>query len=284
MTIDNSDNIYTVGGAAIYKFDTSNTGTVIAGTPGTPGFAEGTSALFSAQLYGIVVVNGNIYTSDNGNRRIRKTVYNGGVYTTSTFVGDGIQGTADGSINGGGNGGGRRAPPCFLEGTRILCKGELKDEYLPVESLVPGTLVKTSLNGYKKVVLIGSGIIENPENEERLEQRLYKLSTSNYPELNQDLFITGCHSRLVRELTDKQREDTVKHIKRIFATDKKYRLMACVDEKAEPWNSKGKYTIWHFALEHDNIKMNYGVYANGLLVETCCIYTLKNKSNFTFLS
>jgi hypothetical protein len=34
--------------------------------------------------------------------------------------------------------------------------------------------------------------------------------------------------------------------------------------------------------EHDNDRMNYGVYANGgLLVETCCIYFLKNKSNMT---
>lgn len=56
--------------------------------------------------------------------------------------------------------------------------------------------------------------------------------------------------------------------------------MACVDERAEPWNSQGTYTIWHFALEHYDEKMNYGVYANGgLLVETCSINFLKNKSN-----
>lgn len=284
LTLDDSNNIYVPINAAIYKYDTSNTQTLIAGTPGQPGFADGTSASFSWQLYGIVVVNGNIYVSDNGNRRIRESVYSGGIYSTYTVAGDGTSGTDDGKatiINPLGGGG---APPCFLEGTQILCRGELKDEYLPVESLVPGTLVKTSLNGYKRITLIGSGPIENPGNEERVKQRLYKLSTSNYPELNEDLFITGCHSRLVHELTDKQREETIKHINRVFVTDKQYRLMACVDENAEPWNSKGTYTIWHFALEHENIKMNYGVYANGLLVESCCIDTLKNKSNFRFLS
>ena len=62
-------------------------------------------------------------------------------------------------------------------------------------------------------------------------------------------------------------------------TDKKYRLTAFVDERAIPWNSEGAYTIWHFALENENEKMNYGVYANGLLVETCSIKTLKEKSN-----
>lgn len=59
--------------------------------------------------------------------------------------------------------------------------------------------------------------------------------------------------------------------------------MACVDERAEPWNSNGIYTIWHFALENKNERFNYGVYANGgLLVESCCIQFLKNKSNMVF--
>jgi hypothetical protein len=59
--------------------------------------------------------------------------------------------------------------------------------------------------------------------------------------------------------------------------------MACIDERAEPWNSEGEYTIWHFALENEEEKYNYGVYANGLLVETCSIFFLKNKSNMTFV-
>jgi hypothetical protein len=71
---------------------------------------------------------------------------------------------------------------------------------------------------------------------------------------------------------------------KIFITDNKYRLTASVDERAEPWNSEGEYTVWHFALENDNIHMNYGVYVNGgLLVESCGIHVLKNKSNMVLL-
>jgi len=174
------------------------------------------------------------------------------------------------------------AAPCFLEGSAILCQVDGADKYVPVEQLKKGTLVKTSLDGYKPVVLIGKGQISNPGNDERTENRLYKCSPSKYPELTKDLFITGGHSILKFPITDKQKEDTIKHLGRLFVTDKKYRLMACVDERAEPWNSKGTYTIWHFALEHSNEAMNYGVYANGgLLVESCCIKTLKNKSNMT---
>jgi len=172
------------------------------------------------------------------------------------------------------------AAPCFLEGTTILCQVDGVETYVPVEQLKKGTLVKTSLDGYKSVVYIGKGTIQNPGNDERTENRLYKCSPSKYPQLEQDLYITGCHSILETSISDKEKEDTIKHLGKIFVTDKKYRLIACVDERAEPWNSEGMYTIWHFALEHQNEVMNYGVYANGkLLVETCCIYALKNKSN-----
>jgi hypothetical protein len=177
-----------------------------------------------------------------------------------------------------------RAVPCFLEGTQILCQVDGVETYVSVEQLKLGTLVKTSLDGYKKVVLLGTGTIQNPGNSERTENRLYKCSPSKYPQLKEDLYITGCHSILEFPITDKQKEDTIKHLGRLFVTDKKYRLMACVDERAEPWKSEGTYTIWHFALENQDDGMNYGVYVNGeLLVETCAIRTLKNKSNMLFI-
>jgi len=176
------------------------------------------------------------------------------------------------------------AAPCFLEETTILCQVEGVEKYVPVEELKKGTLVKTSLDGYKPVVLVGKGTIKNPGNDERTENRLYKCSPSKYPELKEDLYITGCHSILECPITDKQKEDTIKHLGKLFVTDKKYRLMACVDERAEPWNSEGSYVIWHFALENKDEKMNYGVYANGgLLVESCSINFLKNKSNMSLV-
>jgi len=173
--------------------------------------------------------------------------------------------------------------PCFLEGTTILCQVNGVEQYVPVEELRKDTLVKTSLNGFKKVFGVGKGTIQNPGDDSRIENRLYKCSPSKYPTLKNDLYMTGCHSILVFPITDKQKEDTIKHLGKLFVTDKKYRLMACVDERAEPWNSEGTYTIWHFALENDNEKMNYGVYANGLLVETCTINYLKNKSNLSLI-
>ena len=169
---------------------------------------------------------------------------------------------------------------CFLEGTTVLCFLEGKEQYVPVEKLTKGTLVKTLRDGYKMVELIAKEEMSNPGTDERIEQRLYKCSTSRYPELTSDLYLTGCHSILVDTITSDERAQLVKHLDRIFVTDKKYRLITCVDERAEPWNSEGTYTVWHFALEHENAKMNYGVFVNGgLLVESCSKHVLINKSN-----
>jgi len=174
--------------------------------------------------------------------------------------------------------------PCFLEGSKILCLVNGVETYMPIQQLTPGTLVKTNLNGFKQIKIIGRGEIQNPDSSERLSQRLYKLSPSNYPELKEDLYLTGCHSILVDSLTDTQRADIVKHVPQVQVTDKKYRLLTCVDDRAEPWASEGTYAIWHFALDNDNEVKNYGVYANGgLLVETCCIKRMREKSNMELI-
>lgn len=172
---------------------------------------------------------------------------------------------------------------CFLEGTNILCQIDGQDSYIPIQTMKPGTLVKTPLSGYKKVEVIGKRIIENPNHADRIEERLYKCSPNKYPELQKDLYITGCHSILVNNITEEQRAKTIKSQGRVFVTDKKYRLMAVLDEKAEPWVSGDKYTIWHFALEHPDLRMNYGVYANGLLVESSSIRYMKNYSKMELI-
>ena len=170
--------------------------------------------------------------------------------------------------------------PCFLEGTTVLCYRHGVEGYVPIESIKCGTTVLTP-EGYKKVELIGKGTIVNRGDDERVQERLYRCPTSNYLQLNEDLFLTGCHSILVPKLTDKQRRKTDEILNQVFMTGNKYRLMACIDERAEPWVSAGSYTIWHLALESKDVTKNYGIYVNGgLLVETCCLQRM-NKSNLT---
>jgi hypothetical protein len=174
--------------------------------------------------------------------------------------------------------------PCFMEGTTVLCYRDGVEAYVPIETLTRGTSVLTP-EGYKKIELMGRGTINNRGDTERVQDRLYRCPVSNYPQLTDDLYITGCHSILVPNLSDKQRRKIEEAHNRVFITGNKYRLMAYVDERAEPWASAETYTIWHLALENKNVTENYGIYVNGgLLVETCCIQRMKSKSNLTLCS
>ena len=164
--------------------------------------------------------------------------------------------------------------PCFLEGTKILCFENNEEVYRPVESLRKGDLVKTICHGYMPVNMICTTNLYNPGNDYRIVNRLYKCPKENYPTLFEDLYITGCHSILVSVMTDDQWENTKAVNKNVFVTDNHFRLIACADEKAEPYNKEGFMNIYHVALDHHDIYMNYGIYANGLLVESCSIECL----------
>jgi hypothetical protein len=165
--------------------------------------------------------------------------------------------------------GGAVGQVCFLEGTQILCK----DGNVRIEELKCGDLVKT-LNGYKAIVGIKKDTLVNPGTNERTVNRLYSYDDK--------LFVTGAHSVLVDSLTQKQKENTAKHlglvfteeVEKLFVAESKCKLMAYLDDKATPWASEGKYTIWHIALENADKNANYGIYANGYLVESCSINTL----------
>ena len=160
---------------------------------------------------------------------------------------------------------------CFKTGSKILCLKDSSEQYVPVEQLRKGDLIKTLSGEYIKINLIGKSTINNPDNNDRGPNRLFILRRSNYPELNEDLIITGCHSRLVDRLTERQKNRHLQLMSNLYITTGKFRLMAFIDENAEPYIDPGVHEIWHFALDNENEVCNYGVYANGLLVETASI-------------
>lgn len=159
---------------------------------------------------------------------------------------------------------------CFKEGSKILHynRETNQEEYIDVEKLKKGDLVKTLLHEYKKIEHIGNSKMYNNVNNIRSVDKLYKCSKTEYPELFEDLIITGAHSILVNDFKDKEKEKTLELLSDIYITDNKYRLPACIDKRSQIYEVEGIHTIWHFSLEHENYYMNYGVFANGLLVET----------------
>ena len=167
--------------------------------------------------------------------------------------------------------------PCFKEGTKILTNRG----YKLIENLRKGDLIKTELNGYIPINMIGYSYLINPDFDmkERIKERLYTCCNSEYPEVFEDLVMTGCHSILVDKFKDDEEEKTMKLYGELFITDNKYRLAAFLDKRTKLYEESGKITIYHLALDNENYYYNYGIYANGLLVESTSIHYLKELSN-----
>jgi len=170
--------------------------------------------------------------------------------------------------------------PCFLKGSNILTNQGYKE----IETLKKGDLVKTLKNGFLPIVLIGKKDIYHPASKERTKDQLYQYSPSQYQELTEELVLTGCHSILVNCLTQEEGEKTMQDFGCIFETDGKPRLMTYINDKASIYPTPGNYTIYHFALENKHYTGIYGVYANGLLVETCSQRYLQEFANMNLIN
>lgn len=173
-------------------------------------------------------------------------------------------------------------PPlvCFNKNTQILTDRG----YVLIQNLKPGDLLHTGESGLVPIHTIGCKEIDNPGLTDRIKDQLYVCSREKYPELSEDLIITGCHSILVNSLSDEERKKTEELLGEIYITESKYRLPVCLDSRADIYKRNGLHTIYHIALENDNYYFNYGIYANGLLVETCSKRYLNEISGMNIIS
>lgn len=155
---------------------------------------------------------------------------------------------------------------CFLENTLILTN----QGYIKIQDLQEGQQVKTSLaqDEYKKIWKIKSKMMYNQPNI-KTPNNLYLCPKDKYPGAIDDLYITGYHSLLVDKISAIKAAEIKKLLGNIYITDKRYRLPVYLDEKAGVYNSIGHFKIYHFALENTDRYMNYGIWANGILTETC---------------
>ena len=170
--------------------------------------------------------------------------------------------------------------PCFKEGSKILTD----QGYKLIQNLRKGDLVKTLNHGFKPIELIGKREIHHPALKERIKDQLYQCSQDDFEEVFEPLVITGCHSILVDNfVSNEQREKVIEVNGNTYVTDRKYRLPACADPRASIYEIPGNYMIYHLALENNDYYMNYGIYANGLLVETCSKRYLKELSNMELI-
>ncbi len=170
---------------------------------------------------------------------------------------------------------------CFAHDTKILGKNAQtqQEEYMDVQSLKKGDLVKTHLHGYKQIVQIMHALVY-PYNVDSLEKnKMYQYTVStNIPELFLNLTITGSHSVLVDEISNDERDKISDLMGNVFVTDNKYRLPACLDMRAKLVDiPHDPIWVYHFALENECEYSNYGVFANGMLVESISQYDISSK-------
>ena len=175
---------------------------------------------------------------------------------------------------------------CFKDGSKILYLNPItkEEEYIEIKNLKKGDLVKTATSGFKKIHNIGFAKMYYDMDYERSKYNLYRLSKEKYPELFEDLVITGCHSLLVKNFKDDAQINATRQVLgNIYITENFYRLPACVDDKSELYEIKNVEMVWHFSLENSDFFMNYGVYANGLLVETTSNRMMEQMSGLKLL-
>jgi hypothetical protein len=157
---------------------------------------------------------------------------------------------------------------CFKKGTKILCENEI---YIPIEELKTGDLVKTYKHGYQKVIVsVHSRLCDYVQS---VSNQLYTYSREKNPDLIEDLHLTGGHSLLVDGLTEYESNDMkqINWAQDEFFVEDKYKLLACFSRQLYIATEQHA-DIYHFTLEPpENAKSNYvyGVYANGILAESC---------------
>jgi hypothetical protein len=169
---------------------------------------------------------------------------------------------------------------CFKEDSMILTeKG-----YVKVQELKKGDLVKTMNGEYHRLEMIGTRAVFHYGSEPRIIHQLYKYSKETHSELIEDLIITGFHARLVDEYkNDEEREKARELIQEDVKVDNKFKLPAYVDDSCSVYEETGKHNVYHIVLENEDVRGKYGIYANGMLVESCSKFDMINYAKMTMM-
>lgn len=177
---------------------------------------------------------------------------------------------------------------CFKEGTQILAYVTKDQEtYVPIEQITDNMFIKTYKHGFKKVKYIMKSRIIN--SSERSINKLYKMSKSANNNLIEDLYITGAHAVLYDTIGERQKEQMNKLSAKFdmdysMKIDGKCKLIAYYDNNFEECNEDCYFNIYHLVLESDKPDTNYGIYANGILVESTDEITLVRMNNYSLIN
>jgi hypothetical protein len=212
--------------------------------------------LASQSFSNTTAINGSNYNT------LTRMIQDGG-YTTAELTTAGFDATAVSLA---------AAASCFNEGTKILCFKNNYEEYIPIQDLRKGDIVKTYLHGYKKIDLIGKAQLRNNATN-KWKNNMFVMHKTPENKLTEDLIMTGGHSILVDELKrDDFREERIGYYEiqksNPWKIDDKHLLLAGVSKFFEEIPDNNLYTYCNFTLESDgDDEKRYGIWANGILAE-----------------
>jgi hypothetical protein len=168
--------------------------------------------------------------------------------------------------------------PCFLADSKVLTDKGL----VPIQLLKKGDLVQTLNDGLLPVKFVGMRSFFNKLTEERINAHLYKLNKIDFPELLEDLFITGGHPLLVDDVDEETKKKLLDMSDNSpIITEGKFRVFACIHPKAELWNDEKEHDIFDIVLENEDPKKNIGIWVNGILTESMDEDFFLNNSGMT---
>jgi hypothetical protein len=152
--------------------------------------------------------------------------------------------------------------PCFDQSTKILCKVGDGDQYVSICKLKEGDLVKTYKHGYRAIQKIKTSTqMFNMGGD--YKHSMFRMMKKG--DMIDDLLVTGRHGILLNDLST--------HITYTSRTrpaksmiDDKCLLTAAYCNQFIPETDVKEYTIYHLALQGE--QRRYGIYANGVLMET----------------
>jgi hypothetical protein len=162
---------------------------------------------------------------------------------------------------------------CFGDNTLlpIVVKNENKCKivYKKIQEISVGEYVMTEYHGPKKIKYIYHEKIQNVpngENQKKLNNKLYLLKKEKFPELIEDLVLTGNHSILVK-LNHLNIQAMTKNPEMYLRNY--YRLETYKNKKAEDYFFDGVFNIYNVILENNNKYVKYPIRINGILSESC---------------
>lgn len=133
-----------------------------------------------------------------------------------------------------------------------------------IKDLTPLHLILTVDGIYKKIYSIGKmDIVHSKE-----EPVLYAY--------NNNLVLTKNHCILLPEFeSDAQKDKVVEYMKYPHVTQGMLRIPAFLALGSKEYEEYGEFTVYNISLESDDPDINYAIYANSVLVETCQISIIK---------